>query len=68
MNIKERKARLIEEKRQARAKGKIITSPQHPIIGSRAHEQPSDPANRARRADFHARWNGQAEPLIQLWR
>ncbi|WP_064702749.1 hypothetical protein [Halomonas caseinilytica] len=66
-NLRERRARVIEARRQARAKGKVIKAPEKPIIGCRWTE-PKDPANAARAADFSRRWHGQAEPLIQIWR
>ncbi|MCO7216846.1 hypothetical protein [Halomonas sp. OfavH-34-E] len=59
---------LEERRAQLRAQGVVITGPERPIIGCRAHQPPADPANRARLASFHARWNGQAEPRLQLYR
>lgn len=59
---------LIERRAQQRAQGVVISGPQRPIIGCRAGQPPADPGNRARLAAFHARWQGQSEPLLQLWR
>ncbi len=56
-----------ELRAQNRARGKIISSPARPVIGCRAAE-PKDPVNQARCAEFHARWNNQKEPLLQIWR
>jgi len=66
--ITHRRALVAEHRSQQRARGIVITGPDRPIIGCRAYRAPSDPANRARLAAFHARWNGQAEPLLQLYR
>ena len=62
-----------EARRQSRAQGDtvrppIIRSPDKPIIGAAHGIKPKDPANAARAVEFHARWHGQAEALIQIWR
>lgn len=63
---------VIERNAQRRARGVVITGPERPVIASR----PFDPAavhdaqaarNARRMADFHARYRGQAEPLLQIW-
>ena len=59
---------LLEEIRaQRRAKGLIVTGPERPVIGCRAHCR-KDPANSARAVEFHSRWHGHKEPRLQLWR
>lgn len=68
MNLIDHRALSAELRAQQRARGVIIGRPDKPIIGCRAHQPPADPANRARLAAFHARWQGQAEPLLQLHR
>lgn len=67
MTHTDRRARLTELRAQQRAQGAVIRGPERPIIGCRAH-LPKDPANAARAVEFHARWHGQAEPRLQLYR
>lgn len=66
INLRERKARIIEYRAQQRASGKIITGPERPVISSR-YAEPKDRNNSARLVEFHARYHGEKEPRIQLW-
>jgi len=58
---------LEERRAQLRAQGIVITGPERPIIGCRAHQKKRDPANAARVADFYQRWHGQKDARLQLW-
>ena len=63
---------FIEHVAQQRARGVIITGPEHPIIASRPFNprkilSAQDKANARRWADFHNRYAGQSAPLLQLW-
>jgi len=62
----------VELDAQRRARGVVVTGPQHPIIASRPFDpkkvrSAQDKANARRWADFHSRYAGQSAPLLQLW-